>query len=126
MITLNYYGNVDLNRGVALDHQHNCQGDPLEVPFARFAELAKGRPLMVTSFGSARIFIMSFCRKASRKPKKLLPLSTMPKATVSPPVAVAVPVAEDAAEIKPLTLETTKSEPLKLAKSKPMPVASGF
>ena len=50
VLTLNYYGNVDLDRGIALDHEANCQGDPLDVPFARFAELAQGRPLMVTEW----------------------------------------------------------------------------
>lgn len=50
VISLNYYGNVDLDRGIALDDQHNCQGDPIEVPFARFAQLAGGRPLMVTEW----------------------------------------------------------------------------
>jgi hypothetical protein len=50
VLTLNYYGNVDLDRGIALDDDHTCQGDPLGVPFAEFARLACGKPLLVTEW----------------------------------------------------------------------------
>jgi len=50
VLTLNYYGNVDLDRGIALDDDHSCQGDPLGVAFAEFAKLACGRPLLVTEW----------------------------------------------------------------------------
>jgi hypothetical protein len=50
VLTLNYYGNVDLDREIALDDEHSCRGDPLGVPFAGFAKLACGKPLMVTEW----------------------------------------------------------------------------
>jgi len=50
VLSLNYYGNVDLDRGIAIDDEHGCRGDPLGVPFAKFAKLACDRPLMVTEW----------------------------------------------------------------------------
>ncbi len=50
VVTLNYYGNVDIDRMVALDHDHDAGGQPLAVPFERFYRLAGERPLLVTEW----------------------------------------------------------------------------
>ncbi len=50
VVSVNYYGNVDLNRRVALDHDHDAGGDPLPVPFEHFHALAGGRPLLLTEW----------------------------------------------------------------------------
>ncbi|MDZ7617479.1 MAG: hypothetical protein U1E05_10770, partial [Patescibacteria group bacterium] len=50
IISINYYGNVDLDRMVASDHDHDAGGDPLAVPFAEFYRLAGQRPLLVTEW----------------------------------------------------------------------------
>jgi hypothetical protein len=50
VLSLNYYGNVDLDRGIAIDDDHSCQGLPLGVPFTEFAKHARGKPLLVTEW----------------------------------------------------------------------------
>ena len=50
VLSLNYYGNVDLDRELALDDNHSCQGKPLEVEFAEIAQMARGKPLLVTEW----------------------------------------------------------------------------
>jgi len=49
VLTFNYYGNVDLNRRIALDHSHDAAGRPLGEVFAEFYEMG-GRPMMVTEW----------------------------------------------------------------------------
>ncbi len=49
ILTFNYYGNVDLDRRLALDHQHDCNGEPLGTPFDEFYRMG-GRPMMVTEW----------------------------------------------------------------------------
>ncbi|MDY0169734.1 MAG: hypothetical protein RBS80_24535, partial [Thermoguttaceae bacterium] len=50
VVSINYYGNVDLDRMTALDHDHDAGGDPLAVPFEKFHALATGRPLLLTEW----------------------------------------------------------------------------
>lgn len=50
VLSLNYYGSVDLDRGVALDDDHSARGEPLAAPFAKMARQAQGKPLLVTEW----------------------------------------------------------------------------
>jgi hypothetical protein len=49
IITFNYYGNVDLNQGIARDHHSARQGKPLGEAFQAFFDLGR-RPMMVTEW----------------------------------------------------------------------------
>lgn len=49
MLTFNYYGTVDLDREIALDHRNQATSVPLPEAFAEFHRMG-GRPMMVTEW----------------------------------------------------------------------------
>jgi hypothetical protein len=49
ILSFNYYGNVDLDRGLARDHDHARLGKPLTQAFQKFYDMGR-RPMMVTEW----------------------------------------------------------------------------
>ena len=52
IVTFNYYGNVDLDKGIARDDTHARRGKPLVTIFEKYYDAGR-RPMMVTEWSSS-------------------------------------------------------------------------